>query len=126
MRQSHRLLWILLAVLLGLTGCHGGMKHRGGLGRGTEPALTDPTFDDGGVIVGSRTGDPDALLVDGTPEPKKRFPNRPLFRKTQEAYDSAQGNGLAKGAKATFVGVPQGIGAEVKQLFTGAPAPTSY
>jgi len=121
----HRLLWALLAGVLGLTGCHGGgMNHRSRVGIGPEPGLAE-SQPIGGKIVRADPIDDDTLLVDGSSS-KPKYPNRPLFRKTQEAYDSAQGNSLAKGAKATFVGVPQGIGAEVKQLFTGSRPPVEY
>lgn len=124
MRQRHGLLWAMTAVLLALTGCHGGLHHRKGGSPSFEPGLADVSSSDG-VVLSDNASETDPVLVDTTPQ-QRRFADRPIARKTQEAYDSGQGNRFAKGARAAIIGVPQGIGAEVKQLFTGPTTPTGY
>lgn len=124
MRGRHGSHWAMMAVTLVLAGCHGGLNHRKGGSPSFEPGLSDISSSDG-VVMSDNAGGDDSLLVDATPPPR-RFADRPIARKTQEAYDSGQGNRFAKGARAAIIGVPQGIGAEVKQLFTGPPTPTGY
>jgi hypothetical protein len=121
MRGRHRLLWFFLAGLSGLTGCQGGLHHRRSLAGGAEPGLSGSSnVDDAVIDPESITTDP--LMVDGSPRRKANWIDRhPLFRKPGEVYDATPGSGLAKGLKATFIGVPMGIGGEVKQIIVGCP-----
>jgi len=45
----------------------------------------------------------------------------PFFTRPREYYDSTNGNKLTRTAAAAVIGVPSGIGAEIKQVFTGGP-----
>jgi hypothetical protein len=46
----------------------------------------------------------------------------PVLRRPREYYDKTNGNKFSKTVAATVIGVPSGIGAEVKQIFAGQPA----
>ena len=46
----------------------------------------------------------------------------PLLSRPREYYDTTNGNKLTRTAAAAVIGVPSGIGAEVKQAFTRKPA----
>lgn len=45
----------------------------------------------------------------------------PLLTRPREYYDSTNGNKLTRTAAATVIGVPSGIGAEIKQIIVGQP-----
>ncbi len=45
----------------------------------------------------------------------------PLLSRPKEYYDTTNGNKLTRTAAATVIGIPSGIGAEIKQIFVGQP-----
>ncbi len=47
----------------------------------------------------------------------------PLFRRPKAYYDSTGGSKITKTAAATVIGVPSGIGAEIRQIVSGQPSP---
>ncbi len=45
----------------------------------------------------------------------------PMLRRPRQYYDKTNGNKFSKTVAATVIGVPSGIGAEMKQIVSGQP-----
>ncbi len=111
-RIQNRINWtLLLAAAVMLTGCAGGMGRRPAIASRGEPSLGDST------------------IVSADPPASKTlaFADRhPVISKPREVYDSTQGGKFTKTAAGAFIGVPMGIGGEIKQIFVGQPKAVPY
>ena len=79
----------------------------------TEPSLSTES---GTVIV-----EPPSSAQRGTAKSISFIDRHPLFRKPQQYYDNTKSNKVVKTAAAAFIGVPVGIGSELKQIVVGTP-----
>ncbi len=106
---------LLLAAALGLAGCKGMHKNKG-------LAASEPPFNP------LASGDAGAVIVTDPAATNLTWVDRhPLFSKPRQYYQNTDSNALAKGAAATFVGVPAGMMGEMKQIVVGRPAnPAPY
>ena len=111
-KRKPRASWVLLIVATLLaTGCAGGMGRRPPLVAKGEPGL----------------GNSAVVAVDPAPPRQVTFADRhPVFSKPREVYDNTQGNKFTKTAAGAVLGVPMGIGGEIKQIFVGQPKVTAY
>jgi hypothetical protein len=104
--------WSLLVVAtLMSVGCAGSMGRRPAIAAKGEPGLGDSTV----------------VAIDPAPPRTLTWADRhPALSKPREVYDSTQGNKFIKTAAGTFIGVPKGIGGEIKQIFVGQPKVATY
>ncbi|WZP00022.1 hypothetical protein EP7_001639 [Isosphaeraceae bacterium EP7] len=105
---------LLVASLL--SGCQGGSKGMFRRSAAKEPALVVP---EGGVVVGETIPAKPAAFAD----------RHPILSRPKEYYVESGGanGGMSKvvaTGRAAFIGIPSGIGAEIKQMVTGVPAPS--
>lgn len=79
------------------------------------------------VIGGTEPGT--SVAAGGSPSLVARTPSwtdqHPMFTKPRDIYDSTNGNAVVKTGAAVLVGVPVGVVGEIRQVFTGNPAPTA-
>jgi hypothetical protein len=113
MRNLRLIRPVVAGLLVAMTvGCASSHKKKGMI-------TTEPPLIGEGTVVG-----PGATEIVQAPE--THVPTiadrHPLLSRPREYYDTTNGNKLTRTAAATFIGVPSGIGAEVKQLFAGTPA----
>lgn len=76
------------------------------------------------LIVGDASGSGGAIVAEA---PQARaisaIDRHPLLSRPRDRYDSTNGNKLTRTAAAAVIGVPSGIGAEIRQIIVGqAPA----
>lgn len=105
------MLWCLLSAAILAAGCSNGMSKRPALVAKGEPGLGDSTI----------------VAVEPSPSRQVTFADRhPALSKPREMYETTQGNKLTKTAAGAFIGVPIGIGGEIKQIFEGRPTASTY
>lgn len=98
---------LLVALMIG---CASGRPKRAAVG-GEPPLLTDADPVVGGTEIVQAPEARPVTVAD----------RHPILSRPKEYYDTTNGNKLTRTAAATFIGVPSGIGAEVKQIFVGQP-----
>lgn len=76
------------------------------------------------LIVGDASGSGGTTVVEApSPRADSIVDRHPLLSRPRERYDTTNGNKLTRTAAAAIIGVPSGIGAEIKQIIVGqAPA----
>lgn len=98
-------------LVAGLIGCASGRPRRSAVA--VEPPLaTDgppPMVGSSEVVQAPETRT--ATMTD----------RHPLFTRPREWYDTTNGNKFTRTAAAAFIGVPSGIGAEIRQIVQGQP-----
>ena len=75
------------------------------------------------LLSQSEAAIPPVAIETPTARPASVADRHPLLRRPREMYDETGGSKLVKSAAATVIGVPSGIGAEIRQLVSGQPAP---